>query len=333
MGNPGIWWGIMGLALPILLHFWHQKRGKELAWAATRWLKEISLQRSRGLRLDDIWLLLLRCVLLISLLLYLSRPFPLGEKEAQVHWVQADAKVVEAFRFELEQARSQGEELRWFGGEEVEDLTRIPESRNLQSGLNAWSGAATHQLYLRNDLGFAEVRPVFVPGDFRLHVFVDSAQQKAPPLPSSVRVFAEDKAVRAAVESIRAVKGLDITVDTVAGKSYDLKFLDEPDETTDLQVITGAWKRERDQELTRKNVIYLPDELNARNSALVYDAKLPEWILDQVQAKPLKRLSEEEMKANFRTKKNTAVPFEAKYLWVFLLLLMLERWWSIRKNA
>lgn len=337
MGNPGIWWGIVGLAIPILLHFWHQKRGKELPWAATRWLKEVALQRSRGLRLEDLLLLLLRCILLLSLLLYLSRPFWRLPGEVRVHWVQPDPKVVEAFRFELEEARRKGETVQWWGGEQAEDLQRLPLSQNLQSGLNAWTRTAEHLLYLRNDLSFSEIRPVFVPGPFTLHNYKDSSERKAEPRPSSIQVFieGENKAVRAALESLKEVNGLSYTVDTLLNteKKYDIKFLVSPDHSPDLQVITGAWKAPKEKEVSKKNVIYLPTALTAKESDLVFEGRLPQWIAEQLEQRPPIRLTEAEIQAIFKVRKNTAIPYEARYLWVFLVLLAVERWWSIRKNA
>jgi hypothetical protein len=38
--TPTLLWGLFGLAIPILIHFWHQKQGKRLDWAATQWLSE-----------------------------------------------------------------------------------------------------------------------------------------------------------------------------------------------------------------------------------------------------------------------------------------------------
>jgi hypothetical protein len=337
MGNPGIWWGILGLAVPILLHFWHQKRGKELDWAATRWLREVALQRSRGFRLEDILLLFLRCAVLLSLLLYLSRPFwrlP-GESEKRVHWVQADSKVVEAYRFELEEAKKKGEDVLWFGGEAADDLKVLPQNSEVQSGLNTWTSKAKHELYLRNDLGFSALRPVYVPGPFAVHIYSDSSKVSASALPSALQVLGSNKTVLAALRSIEEVRGISIAIDTVplTGKKYDIRFLTSADDSPDLQVIIGSWQSSREKEVVRKNVVYLPEELKSETSDLVFNGKLPEWILHLIQLQPDARLTVSQVNELFKEKKNTAIPFEAQYLWIFILLLAAERWWSIRKNA
>ena len=63
--TPTLLWGLLGLAIPILIHFWHQKQGKRLDWAATQWLSEKNLQQARGIRLDNIWLLILRLAIVL----------------------------------------------------------------------------------------------------------------------------------------------------------------------------------------------------------------------------------------------------------------------------
>ena len=72
--TPTLHWGLFGLAIPILIHFWHQKQGKRLDWAATQWLSEKNLQQARGIRLDNIWLFVLRLAIVLLLCLALAKP-------------------------------------------------------------------------------------------------------------------------------------------------------------------------------------------------------------------------------------------------------------------
>ena len=80
--NPLMLWGALAISIPIVIHFWHQKKGKIIAWAATSWLIEKNLQQARGLRLDNWVLLLLRCILLL----------------------QTNDLIVDNFKFEIENA-------------------------------------------------------------------------------------------------------------------------------------------------------------------------------------------------------------------------------------
>ena len=112
--NPGIGWGLLALSIPVILHFWHHKRARELPWAAYRWLSGAVLQAARGVRLENLLLLILRCILLTLLVFYLSEPLWKGGKTKKVHWIQPAKEVVDNFRFELEEAARKGEKRFWF---------------------------------------------------------------------------------------------------------------------------------------------------------------------------------------------------------------------------
>jgi len=72
--NP-IWlFGISGIIIPILIHLWNVKKGKTLKIGSVSLLGESSRQNARSLRLLDLLLLLLRCLLIIIVSLILSEP-------------------------------------------------------------------------------------------------------------------------------------------------------------------------------------------------------------------------------------------------------------------
>ena len=72
--NP-IWlFGISGMIIPILIHLWNVKKGKTLKIGSVNLLDESSRQNARSLRLLDLLLLLLRCLLIIILSIFLSEP-------------------------------------------------------------------------------------------------------------------------------------------------------------------------------------------------------------------------------------------------------------------
>ena len=113
--EPLLLWGALAVAIPIAIHFWHQKRGKLLPWAATQWLTERNQQQSRGLRLDNVLLLLIRCLLLALLAFLLAQPVLnwLNKTETirKIHLVQPNALVTANFRFELDEARRKEEQV------------------------------------------------------------------------------------------------------------------------------------------------------------------------------------------------------------------------------
>ena len=72
--NPNILWGLLAISTPILIHFWNQKKAVTIDWAAMKWLIESQKLKAKGLRLDDLLLVILRILALILLVFILSKP-------------------------------------------------------------------------------------------------------------------------------------------------------------------------------------------------------------------------------------------------------------------
>src|SRR5258708_27816475 len=72
--NPLLLFGILGIASPIIIHLLAKKKIQRVVWAAMRFLKNVVEKNQRRLTLEDVILLLLRCLLLILLALALARP-------------------------------------------------------------------------------------------------------------------------------------------------------------------------------------------------------------------------------------------------------------------
>lgn len=175
--EPFLLWGALAIAIPIALHFWHQRRGKPLPWAATQWLTERNQQQSRGLRLDNRLLLLLRCLLLILLAILLAQPLlnwlKRAETSTRIHLVQPTALVTDNFRFELDEARKKDEQIVLTDGR-INPLT-------LQTAINKVSAEHIElHLYIINNRALADVPAITVPARFRLHTVVDSTSKPRP---------------------------------------------------------------------------------------------------------------------------------------------------------
>ncbi len=70
-----IWlWAITGIAVPLVIHLWNIRQGKTLKVGSIAFLTESARAHSKSLRLSELWLLLLRCLLLILLALLLCQP-------------------------------------------------------------------------------------------------------------------------------------------------------------------------------------------------------------------------------------------------------------------
>ncbi len=188
--EPFLLWGTLAVTIPVVIHFWHQKQGKLLPWAATQWLTESQQQQSRGFRFDNVLLLIVRCLLLLLLAFLLAQPIlnwftkpPIVQK---VHLVQPSAALASNFRFELTEATKKGERVVW-ANESLELLDDKPDRFqkpagfspiHLQTAINKLDPNNTElQLYVLNNQTLAGVPAITVPIRFHLHTLIDSTSQ------------------------------------------------------------------------------------------------------------------------------------------------------------
>ncbi|MCF0058625.1 BatA domain-containing protein [Dyadobacter sp. CY356] len=186
--QPFMFWGALAIAIPIFIHFWHQKKGKELDWAAMQWLIDKSQQQSRGFRLDDLPLLIVRCLLILLLTVLLSQPvikwFKQIEHAERIHLVQPSASLVNNYRFEIESAIKKGEKVFWINpeSEEIKDLSSISNQQNngilyLQDVINKVSKTGVKlDLYFLSDLKLLDLPKIYIPESYTLHTLTDSSQ-------------------------------------------------------------------------------------------------------------------------------------------------------------
>ena len=72
--HPAYLWGLAATALPILIHLFNQRRPRPLAFGAIDFVLRSQRQKARRLRLRQILLLALRCLLIAAIAVALSRP-------------------------------------------------------------------------------------------------------------------------------------------------------------------------------------------------------------------------------------------------------------------
>src|SRR6202011_6218004 len=96
--HPLYLWGLLATALPILVHLFNQRRPRPLAFGAIDFVLRSQRQKARRLRLRQILLLALRCLLVAGIAVALARPSlkPRGVEAAQTSGPQATALVLDA---------------------------------------------------------------------------------------------------------------------------------------------------------------------------------------------------------------------------------------------
>ncbi|MCE7057293.1 BatA domain-containing protein [Algoriphagus sp. AGSA1] len=160
--QPILLWGMLGISIPILVHLWRGKKGREMSWAAMHWLPIHESSVSKGFQLDNILVLLLRMAILLLLVLLLSKVFvPKLDKVSpgrSIHLVEPSKEILEEFRFEIQQAMENGEEVYWADGKmnKMEDLKRLEPIANefsLQASLDKLpEDISSLNLYMGNSL-------------------------------------------------------------------------------------------------------------------------------------------------------------------------------------
>src|SRR5260221_7176169 len=71
-----IWLAAMaGIVVPVVVHFWNDRRGKVLRIGSIALLEGASQRMAWSRRLSQWWLLLLRCALVMALALLLAGPY------------------------------------------------------------------------------------------------------------------------------------------------------------------------------------------------------------------------------------------------------------------
>lgn len=72
--NPFYLWALLGLAVPVAIHLWSRKEGRTIKVGSIQFLKESDSQQASSVKLNEIWLLLLRMLALALLVLIIAGP-------------------------------------------------------------------------------------------------------------------------------------------------------------------------------------------------------------------------------------------------------------------
>lgn len=393
--EPFLLWGALAVVIPIAIHFWHQKQGKPLPWAASQWLVEKQQQQSRGLRLDNIWLMLLRCLLLSLLALLLAQPVLNGLTQTpaiqKVHLVQPSASLAANFRFELSEAQKKGEQVLWATPtpSAVNEALALPDEAasfnplTLQTAIQKLDTRHVElHLYILNNQALTSVPAITVPTRFRLHALRDTTRvpgaylsvqgnkklyvNRAGKLVSSpsldptltyaqtpantgplytllsYHIPRERQTVKAALAALTDVYGLDLTIDEqpVPNRIYRWVLTDQLPSTPNPQTLYVVSGLATDAPAAQQ--VFTNETLTPGTSDRVETGQLPEWLGTQLLAHSglmalHHPLSQQDLRTLFvPTTQPTAqqqAGLQNGLLLAFIVLVLVERWFALTKNA
>ncbi|MCP4883338.1 MAG: hypothetical protein GY908_06075, partial [Flavobacteriales bacterium] len=72
--NPLFLWALLGISIPIAIHFWSKKKVRTIKIGSTQFLKELNPKQTSSIRLNQWFLLLLRVMILGLITLILAMP-------------------------------------------------------------------------------------------------------------------------------------------------------------------------------------------------------------------------------------------------------------------
>src|SRR5262245_54647560 len=100
--NPILLAGLAAISIPIIIHLLNRRRFQKVVWAAMRFIQASVEKNQKRMRLEDMILLALRCLLLALLALALARPAILSEATDLFGQSKVPAVII------LDQSRSMG---------------------------------------------------------------------------------------------------------------------------------------------------------------------------------------------------------------------------------
>ncbi|UOE33558.1 BatA domain-containing protein [Hymenobacter monticola] len=118
MLNPAALLALTGLLVPVAIHLWNRRPGREVAVGSLRWLAAGANRRLRHLKLEQLWLLLLRAALLGLLAVAVAgpvwrQPQPAGRGQVLLSPEVLTSPALLALRPRIDSLRRRGYGLRW----------------------------------------------------------------------------------------------------------------------------------------------------------------------------------------------------------------------------
>lgn len=365
--NNQLLWGLLALSIPLALHFWNQKKAQPLPWAATKWLTEKTKTSAKGIKLDEILLLIIRLLIFTLICIFLASILLKSKNgvDSKIHILESNQSVLESFRFEISEALKKGEKVVLVDGTEIENMDfKIVEKpldiKEFQKTLNA-QDKPNFEVYLNHSNILNTAPEIFIPGKSKIHLvdiqnitnttcikiseneYLISEKGKLKISKTPIGRIAVSNPIKTKIDTSISDKNVLKAGLRALEKTYGLRFDYAATETPDLY-FSKDLKNENtiligDFESYTKPSLAIPETLNIAENLEIYEGKLPE-ILGKMLFEKWGVISSSNVKtkgqvlALFKTKENTNEkrnPLLNDIIAIVLLLLIgLERYLSLR---
>lgn len=142
--NPSFLFALTGMAIPIAIHLLNRKEGKIIMLGSVRHVLETSTQQFKGIRLNEILLLVLRCSMIIIFSLLLSGLQCTQSNNQKWVLIEKALEKNSAIRLVLDSLQNESYELHWL----AEEFPMLKDSARITSTVNYWN--LLHQLENKN---------------------------------------------------------------------------------------------------------------------------------------------------------------------------------------
>ncbi|NJM24262.1 MAG: hypothetical protein HC859_00695 [Bacteroidia bacterium] len=135
-GNPTMLWSLLSLAVPIAVHLLSHKEGKVIRVGSLRHLEASSTVQFSNIKLNELMLLALRCLLLATAALLLAQPTLTQGSTTENKWTVIDPSLHHDNRVArlTDSLLAQGYEIRWL----AEDFPAQRDSNHTKPASNYW---------------------------------------------------------------------------------------------------------------------------------------------------------------------------------------------------
>ena len=161
---------LTGISIPVIIHFWNQRPGKTLKVGSTSLITEDTKEYKRSLKLSDLLLLLLRCLLIAALAIVLSQPTwrQTPGTGKQKGWVLISPQNINEtyshFKFIIDSLQKAGLEFHYFNEElqkeKIEDALATQKDTGILKQISYWN--------------IASILDETIPGTIPVYVFTDN---------------------------------------------------------------------------------------------------------------------------------------------------------------
>jgi hypothetical protein len=177
--NPIFLWGLLGLSIPIGIHLLSRREGKTIKIGSIRHLKDTETKQFKSIRLNEVLLLVLRCLVITALIFFLSGiHFSYSTKKENWLLIEKGLEEDQQFQALIDSLEKTGFKIKSLssGFPDVSDKSQVLEK------VNYWE--------LVEDLKSQPLENVIILSFNYLKWF----NGKRPPLPDNVRWISKDTA-------------------------------------------------------------------------------------------------------------------------------------------